>query len=343
MAESKLNIIIVGSGLAGLGAATATGGQGICLFSNCVKILQSMGLDADRSGGVPCHDYRLFDKAGKRLKDFPIDFKGRYGVDTLTMKRSYFREELLMLATAPPADGIKGEPVRMVFNTAVAEVNPEAASATLHDGSVVRGDAVIIADGVHSRLRKRITGDETHRAKKNGDTCYRIASSFAKLKEALGYLPEWWDPETADSRISALQTLDDMNRLVAEESWYANGDRKELISTFADFYELIRKILRELTAIALPKRSRFGTFRTWVLSQTDTEDVPSIRLLLPGMDEDDIKSVLSKIDAVRRPRAAKVLQDTRLQADEITREERLANMDYNCGYNGVYEALKELE
>lgn len=73
------------------------------------------------------------------------------------------------------------------------------------------------------------------------------------------------------------------------------------------------------------------------------EDADSLRLLLTGMKEDDIKAVLAKVDAVRRPRAARVLQDTRLQADEITMEERLAKMDYNCSYNGVYEALKELE
>jgi salicylate hydroxylase len=62
-----------------------------------------------------------------------------------------------------------------------------------------------VADGVHSRLRKRITGDETHRAKKNGNTCYRIAISSAEVNDALGYLPEWWDPETADNRINVLQ------------------------------------------------------------------------------------------------------------------------------------------
>lgn len=73
------------------------------------------------------------------------------------------------------------------------------------------------------------------------------------------------------------------------------------------------------------------------------DDADSLRLLLTGMDEDEVKSVLAKVDAVRRPRAARALQDTRLQADEITMEERLANMDYNCGYNGVYEALKTLE
>ncbi|KAI8713916.1 FAD binding domain protein [Fusarium sp. LHS14.1] len=406
MAESKLNIIIVGSGLAGLGAASvlrehhnvtvyerggseaATGGQGICLFSNGVKILQSIGFDADRSGGVPCHGYRLFDKAGKRVKDFPIDFKGRYGADTLTMKRSDFREELLRLATAPPADGIKGEPVRMVFNTAVDDVDPEAASVTLHDGSVITGDVVIIADGVHSRLRKRITGDETHRAKKNGNTCYRIAISSAEVKEALGYLPEWWHPETADNRINALQTLDGTNRMVApyplrhyeymnisclfptrkdrgdiEESWYADGDRKELISTFDDFYEPIRKILSIAKEVKVWDLQDMDPLPNWHRGRAIVigdaahamtpmqgqganmamEDADSLRLLLLGMKEDDIKSVLAKIDAVRRPRAARVLQDTRLQADEITMEERLANMDYNCSYNGVYEALKELE
>lgn len=161
MAVSKMNIIIIGSGLANHGAASvlrehhnvavyerggpeaATGGQGNCLFSNGVKVLQKMEFDADRSGGVPCHGYRLFDKAGKRLKDFPIDFKGSYGADTLTMKQSDFRAELLRLATALPADGIKGEPVRMVFNTAVVDVDPEAASVTLGDGSIVQGDVVI--------------------------------------------------------------------------------------------------------------------------------------------------------------------------------------------------------
>ncbi|KAL2671395.1 hypothetical protein Neosp_013981 [[Neocosmospora] mangrovei] len=368
MAESKLNIIIVGSGLAGLAAASvlrehhsvtvyerggpeaATGGQGICMFSNGVKILQSMGFDADRSGGVPCHGYRLFDKAGKRLKDFPIDFKGRYGADTLSMKRSDFREELLRLATALPADGIKGEPAGMVFNTAVADVDPEAASVTLDDGSIVKGDVVIIADGVHSRLRKRITGDETHRAKKNGNTCYRIAISSTEVKDALGYLPEWWDPETADNRINALQTLDD-------------GDRKELVSTFDDFYEPIRKILRIAKEVKVWDLQDMDPLPNWHRGRTIVigdaahamtpmqgqganmamEDADSLRLLLPGMKEDEIKAVLAKIDAVRRPRAARVLQDTRLQADEITMEERLANMDYNCSYNGVYEALKELE
>lgn len=158
----RLRVIIVGSGLAGLasarilrehhdvtvyergGADTATGGQGICLFSNGVKILQTMGFDRDRAGGVPCHGYQSLDKDGNQLQDFPVDFKGKYGADTLSMKRSDFREELLYLATAPSEElGIRGRPAQMIFNTNVVDMDPRNASITLEDGSIVNADLVI--------------------------------------------------------------------------------------------------------------------------------------------------------------------------------------------------------
>lgn len=70
-----LQIAIIGSGLADLAATrvlcehhevtvyerggpdTATGGQGICLFFNGIKILQAIGFNRDRACVVPCHGY----------------------------------------------------------------------------------------------------------------------------------------------------------------------------------------------------------------------------------------------------------------------------------------------
>lgn len=69
------------------------------------------------------------------------------------------------------------------------------------------------------------------------------------------------------------------------------------------------------------------------------EDADSLRLLTPGLSPGDIESVLRKIDSIRRPRATKVLRDTQNQAKNLTLEQRLANMDYNCNYNGIHEAL----
>lgn len=122
---------------------------------------------------------------------------------------------------------------------------------------------------MHSRLHRRIVGTDSCQAKKNGLTCYRFAASAEAVKEALGYLPVWWEPSTAEGRISCLQTGDGSNRMIAAyairnneymnisclfptreqkggvlESWFADGDRREMIEIFSDYYEPIRKILR---------------------------------------------------------------------------------------------------
>lgn len=73
------------------------------------------------------------------------------------------------------------------------------------------------------------------------------------------------------------------------------------------------------------------------------EDADAFRLLRSGMSRTDIAAVLAQIESVRRPRASRVLRDTRAQAKDITMEERIANLDYNCGYNGVFEALKQTQ
>ncbi|KAI9933779.1 hypothetical protein ASPWEDRAFT_24088 [Aspergillus wentii DTO 134E9] len=403
----RLRVIIVGSGLAGLasarilrehhdvtvyergGADTATGGQGISLFSNGIKILETMGFDRHRAGAVPCYGYRGFDKAGNQLQDFPIDFKGKYGADTLTMKRSDFRDELLLLATAPSAElGIQGSPAQMIFNTNVIDIDPEKGSIALEDGSVVGADLVIVADGVHSRLRHRIVGSDTYRAKKNGMTCYRVAISAEAVKQALGYLPTWWDPETANGRISALQAGDGSNRMIAMypirnyeymnfsclfptrqnngnvlESWYADGDRREMIETFDDYYEPMRKILSIATEVKVWELQDMDPLPNWNRGRAiligdaahamtpmqgqganmAMEDADAFRLLRPGTSHADIAAILEQVDGFRRPRATRVLQDTRVQAKDITMEERIANLDYNCGYNGVFETRKETQ
>ncbi|ODM21916.1 hypothetical protein SI65_02760 [Aspergillus cristatus] len=383
----SLQLAIIGSGLAGLAAArilrehhevtvyerggpdAATGGQGICLFSNGIKILQTMGFDRDRAGAVPCHGYRTFDKDGKLVKDFPVDFKGKYGADTMAMKRSDFRDELLRLATAP------------------SESWPDEGLVVFKDSSTIQADVVIVADGVHSRLRHRIV-DSSYQPKKNGMTCYRVAISAEAVKAALGYLPESWDPRTADSRISTLMAGDGSRRTVTAyplrnydymsfsclfpgrqdrgnvlESWYADGDRQEMVDTFNDFSYPLRKILDIATEVKvwelqdLDPLPRWNKGRTILIgdaahamtpmqgqgSNMAVEDADSFRLLRPGLTREEVEGVLKQVDSIRRPRTARVLGDTRAMAKGISMDEMIANLDFNCGYNGVFEALKRME
>lgn len=158
----KLQAIIVGSGLAGLATAriireshdvtiyekagpdAATGGQGISLSPNAIRILDSIGFDRERAGAVISSGYRSFDKDGHMRVDLEVDFVARYGADLLTFKRSDFRDELFRLAMASTDElGTPLNPVKFVSNNGVVDINPLEGTVTLADGSIVQGDVVI--------------------------------------------------------------------------------------------------------------------------------------------------------------------------------------------------------
>ncbi|PVH92181.1 FAD binding domain protein [Periconia macrospinosa] len=407
MSDSKLKVIVIGSGIAGLAAASvlrehhvvtvyergdrqfATGGQGMCVFPNGVNILLSRGFDPYHAGGVPCKGYRSFNKSGELVEDFPIDFRGRYGADMLMMKRSDLRDELMRTATASASElGVNGDPARVVFNTSVVDLDPDASLITLSDGSIVEGDVVIVADGIHSGLRPKITLDEQQRPKKTGLTLFRISVSAEDVRKALGQLPEWWNPEGDDSRLNILQADDGTHRILAHyplkhheyrnfscllpmpkdredvvESWYADGDKKEMLQNFEDFNQQIHSVLSVATEVKFHDLEDMEPLFRWNkgrallvgdAAHTMTplqgqganmaiEDADSLRLLLPGMTHEEIAFTLQRIDSVRRPRATQVLMDTRQQAKDVTVEDRMAKMDYNCGYRGIHEALKGLQ
>jgi salicylate hydroxylase len=250
-----LNVIIVGTGLAGLTAArilrehhnvtcyergdvgVATGGQGIMIAPNGVKILESLGYQPHRAGAVPIHGIRFYDKQDKLTKDIAMDLKPLFGADYMSQKRSDFREELLQLATSASSDlGIKGLPAKITFNTSVIDLEPEGGVITLSDGSTATADVVIggfdqskrssfernnsnitaVCDGVHFRLRDIVLNDVTYVAKKTGLPCFRLAVSTEDAKKVLGDLPlpHWWEPSTCQNRSSLISAGDGTARMV---------------------------------------------------------------------------------------------------------------------------------
>lgn len=160
--ETKLKVIIIGAGLAGLTAARilrenhhvtvyersesaiSTRGQGIIIAPNGVNILESIGYDGDRAGAVPIYGMRIYDKEGNLKEEVDMDLKPRFGADCLAQKRSDFMDELMRLATSPSADlDIQGEPPTIIFNTVVTGLDAEEGTVTFSDGSTATADAVI--------------------------------------------------------------------------------------------------------------------------------------------------------------------------------------------------------
>ena len=250
-----------------------------------------MGYDHDRAGAVPIYGIRIYDKDGSVKEDVDMDLKPRFGADCLAQKRSDLRDELMRLMTTPPASlGIKGNPVRMVFDTAVVALEAEEGIVLLSNGSKATADVVIgeyeescildsnekethidaVADGVHSRLRASVVGNDSYVAKKTGLTCYRVAVSVEDAKKTLSNvpLPHWMEPSTCQNRSSIIYAGDGSARIVTvyplrhqtyfnlscilqtEESsksttelWHADGDRAKMVESFSDFQDPLVKIL----------------------------------------------------------------------------------------------------
>jgi salicylate hydroxylase len=162
---SRLNIAIVGSGMAGLTAAAllhehhnvtlyergdvriATGGQGLIISPGSIKILESVGFDRKRPGAVPIDAFRVYDGKGNLLEHAPLGLQKAYGDTILAMKRSEFREELLRLA-CDVGPGMTSEPAKLILRNKVTALDPDEGILTLESGSQVTADVVIGASSI---------------------------------------------------------------------------------------------------------------------------------------------------------------------------------------------------
>jgi salicylate hydroxylase len=71
------------------------------------------------------------------------------------------------------------------------------------------------------------------------------------------------------------------------------------------------------------------------------EDAESLRLLTPGTRREQVPEFLKLAESLRIPRVAHVQGETRKAHTTMGLAERVnKNLDFNCSYNGILEALK---
>jgi len=72
------------------------------------------------------------------------------------------------------------------------------------------------------------------------------------------------------------------------------------------------------------------------------EDADGLRLLIQsGVTRDNVPQILEKIESIRRPRAARVLMNTRSTSRVSSAADRYAKFDDNCTYPGILSIVKE--
>ena len=263
----SLNIAIVGAGLGGLTAAIALRAQGhtvtvyeqaaqfmrvgadINLTPNAVRALDGLGETVSQgiraSGARPTFRISRDWDTGLETSRLPMGdtAEQRYGAPQLTIHRA---DVLAAMAHAVPAECV-------LFSKRLRTLSQSDAGVSLlfEDGHQAQHDVVLGADGIHSKVRTALFGEEQPRF--TGVVSFRAVVPTDKVRHVpeIEAFTKWWGPNPQsqivtfplnrgrDTFIFATTGQDSWH----EESWTSPGDVNELRSFYRDYHPDARALL----------------------------------------------------------------------------------------------------
>ncbi len=198
--SKKLKVVVSGGGIGGLTAALAMLqrgmdvevyeqaqelkeiGAGVQLGPNGVRVLQSLGLSEQLAQwGVESSskEVRIW-SSGKTipLLNLGAESVQRYGAPYYMMHRADLHKMLVDAVRAIKPDALHVNAQGVGFREVGDEVELQ-----LNDGRTVRGDVLVGADGLHSRVRRQLVGE--HKPRFTGGMAWRGLIPMERLPEHL--------------------------------------------------------------------------------------------------------------------------------------------------------------
>ncbi|MGE0628844.1 MAG: FAD-dependent monooxygenase [Hyphomicrobiaceae bacterium] len=268
--SSRLRIAVLGAGMGGLTAAAlldrlgfqvkvyeqASGftrlGAGIQMSPNAMRVLRGLGVGARISETAfrpGSWRNRTWD-TGELFHELPLGdaAQSKYGAPYLLMHRGDLHEALLSCV----------RPELIESGRKLVDLDrPGPASIVLRfeDGSRAEVDALIAADGVHSRVREILQGEE--RPSYTGMVAYRTTFPAHLLRGAqIDDYCKWWGKDRHIVIYFVTAERDEVYFVTAVpepdwtvESWSSTGSVKDLQAAFAGFHPDVQAVVHACPSV----------------------------------------------------------------------------------------------
>ncbi|BBX43807.1 FAD-dependent monooxygenase [Mycobacterium simiae] len=158
-----LRVLVVGAGVSGISVArgllrdghevtifdqranTQAGGGAVTIWSNGETVLRQLGVDMGGAGQL-LSSVRVRTSTGRRIATVDVSaLARRLGASVRMVPRQVLLERLM--------DGFPGDVIRCNARATRVVTMPDGVAVGFDDGSVVEGDLLIGADGLHSVIR----------------------------------------------------------------------------------------------------------------------------------------------------------------------------------------------
>ena len=257
------SLAIIGAGLGGLTLAAALHrlgfdvrvyeqaaafvrlGAGIQMSPNAMRVLRGIGLEPGiRASTFQPRSWtnRESDSGAMRYElALGAAAEAKYGAPYLLMHRGDLHAAL---AACVPAE-------RIALGKKLLDLDWRGAGVSLRfaDGTRADADAVVAADGIHSRVRELWLGAETLNF--TGRVAYRTTFPAALLEGCqIDECCKWWGPDRHIVIYYVTASRDEVYFVTSVpepeftvESWSATGDLARLRAAFAGFHPQVRRVV----------------------------------------------------------------------------------------------------
>ena len=296
-----------------------------------------------------------------REKTYPgrIASRSDLNQDWRLAHRIRLHETLKELATVANAEG---PPVTLSLSSGVVDVDPHQATVTLTDGTVVKGDIVLGADGVHSISRQHVVGGEHVKPFGSGKSAFRFLidrkaaeedPATEKFVRHSGDLVIWYGTDrrvvmypTSNNTLLNFVCIHPEEESEAGDDWNNTSNKEALLRVYKDFDPSCVALLSKANAESLkswklldmPILDKWVNDRLVLLGDSAhpflphqgqgagiaMEDATALSVVLEkGLKRDEVPARLQLYEAIRYERANRIQEYSRRMGRDIQKDAKV--------------------